>query len=306
MFQTSDEVVAAVVASLRERVAVLEAKDTYVRPTAGSVVFAGTNGVLSEDNANLFWDDSNNRLGIGTAAPTVTLDVRGITSATRYYVSPGNSLDAIIELGFGNTGNRNSYIDFRADDTYTDYALRIIRNNSGANASSQIIHRGTGNLQFQALEAATIEIYTNSTIVEQILSDGRTSKVINDAVTAATSAHFWYHRTSGTPAASFGTDFIVIGDSNGSSDRTMGTDRLIWATATDASRKARRSIFIHDTAARECLRMEASGTAAMIGFLGAAAIVRPTVTGSRGGNAALASALTALANLGLITDSSTA
>jgi hypothetical protein len=41
-----------------------------------------------------------------------------------------------------------------------------------------------------------------------------------------------------------------------------------------------------------------------IGFYGATAIAKPTVTGSRGGNAALASLLTALANLGLITDSS--
>lgn len=43
-----------------------------------------------------------------------------------------------------------------------------------------------------------------------------------------------------------------------------------------------------------------------LGFYGAAAVAKPTVTGSRGGNAALASLLTALANLGLITDSTTA
>ena len=53
------------------------------------------------------------------------------------------------------------------------------------------------------------------------------------------------------------------------------------------------------------LRMCAD-TAAKIGFLGAAASARPVVTGSRGGNAALASLLTALATLGLITDSTTA
>ena len=41
-----------------------------------------------------------------------------------------------------------------------------------------------------------------------------------------------------------------------------------------------------------------------IGFYGATPVTRPTVTGSRGGNAALASLLTQLANLGLITDSS--
>jgi hypothetical protein len=42
-----------------------------------------------------------------------------------------------------------------------------------------------------------------------------------------------------------------------------------------------------------------------IGFLNTAAVSKQTVTGSRGGNAALASVLTALANFGLITDSST-
>lgn len=36
--------------------------------TTGSIVFAGTN-TLAEDNANLFWDDTNDRLGIGTATP---------------------------------------------------------------------------------------------------------------------------------------------------------------------------------------------------------------------------------------------
>lgn len=43
-----------------------------------------------------------------------------------------------------------------------------------------------------------------------------------------------------------------------------------------------------------------------IGFYGATPIVKPTVTGSRAGNAALASLLTELDNLGLITDSTTA
>lgn len=42
------------------------------------------------------------------------------------------------------------------------------------------------------------------------------------------------------------------------------------------------------------------------GFNGTAPIAKPTITGSRGGNAALASLLTALANYGLITDSTTA
>lgn len=50
------------------------------------------------------------------------------------------------------------------------------------------------------------------------------------------------------------------------------------------------------------IKVDSTGT----GFFAAAPVAKPTVTGSRGGNAALASLLTALANLGLITDSSTA
>jgi hypothetical protein len=39
--------------------------------TAGSVPFIGTSGLLSQNNASLFWDNTNGRLGIGTNAPTV-------------------------------------------------------------------------------------------------------------------------------------------------------------------------------------------------------------------------------------------
>ena len=49
--------------------------------TAGSVAFHnGT--ILSQDNANLFWDDTNNRLGIGTTGPANPLHVSGADSNT--------------------------------------------------------------------------------------------------------------------------------------------------------------------------------------------------------------------------------
>ena len=55
--------------------------------TTGSIVFAGASGVYSQDNANLFWDDTNNRLGIGTNAPAsigsnvTTVHARGTSGA---------------------------------------------------------------------------------------------------------------------------------------------------------------------------------------------------------------------------------
>lgn len=43
--------------------------------TPGSVFFADADGRASQDNANLFWDDTNNRLGVGTATPQTDLDI---------------------------------------------------------------------------------------------------------------------------------------------------------------------------------------------------------------------------------------
>jgi len=50
------------------------ASGTY---TLGSVIFAGVGGIPTQDNANFFWDDTNNRLGLGDATPAATLDVNG-------------------------------------------------------------------------------------------------------------------------------------------------------------------------------------------------------------------------------------
>jgi hypothetical protein len=49
--------------------------------TPGSVIFAGATGTLSEDNPNFFWDDTNNRLGIGTNAPVNTVHIKNATQA---------------------------------------------------------------------------------------------------------------------------------------------------------------------------------------------------------------------------------
>ncbi len=45
--------------------------------TAGSVVFAGASGTYTQNNTQLFWDNANNRLGVGNATPAATLDVTG-------------------------------------------------------------------------------------------------------------------------------------------------------------------------------------------------------------------------------------
>jgi hypothetical protein len=56
--------------------------DTITSGTQGSVLFIGASGVLAQDNSNLFWDDTNNRLGLGTSSPAYPLDLRSATFNT--------------------------------------------------------------------------------------------------------------------------------------------------------------------------------------------------------------------------------
>jgi hypothetical protein len=71
--------------------------DTITGATQGSVLFTGALSVLAQDNSNLFFDDSNNRLGIGTNSPSHTLHVRNQTVAAsapiaRFESDEGNIL----------------------------------------------------------------------------------------------------------------------------------------------------------------------------------------------------------------------
>lgn len=43
--------------------------------TQGSVLFSGPSGVVTQDNTNFFWDDTNNYLGIGTTSPARPLHI---------------------------------------------------------------------------------------------------------------------------------------------------------------------------------------------------------------------------------------
>jgi len=82
--------------------------DTIGSGTAGSVLFLGASNVLDEDNANFFWDDANNRLGIGTATPSTTLHAKGGvagTIGTRVGILEGD----LPELWFKDTSNNQGF-----------------------------------------------------------------------------------------------------------------------------------------------------------------------------------------------------
>ena len=88
--------------------------------TAGSVVFAGSSGTYTQDNANLFWDDSNNRLGILTATPNYKLHIKPSSSGrtnhnSRMLMTIESSLEAYYNVNIPSNG----YGGFRIHTTPT-------------------------------------------------------------------------------------------------------------------------------------------------------------------------------------------
>lgn len=66
---------------------------SWFAPTLGSVLFAGASGALTQDNASLFFDDTNNRLGVGVAASENTVVIGGTTYGSTFSVHAEDGAD---------------------------------------------------------------------------------------------------------------------------------------------------------------------------------------------------------------------
>ncbi|MEP0212342.1 MAG: hypothetical protein ABJD66_03945 [Cellulophaga sp.] len=58
--------------------------------TPGSILFANSSGALEEDNNQIFWNSTNNRLGIGTNTPDNKMQVSGAIRSAGFLNSNGN------------------------------------------------------------------------------------------------------------------------------------------------------------------------------------------------------------------------
>jgi len=78
--------------------------------TAGSVLFAHSDGTIQQDNANLFWDNTNKRFGIGTNAPASELEVyKSFNGVTSFSVNnPTNGTSARTAFAVSSVGTTGS------------------------------------------------------------------------------------------------------------------------------------------------------------------------------------------------------
>jgi hypothetical protein len=108
--------------------------------------------------------DSSGNVGIGTGTPAYRLDVQG---GIQRIINQGSVSG--LNIGVGTTTNQFAVLNLAGDTTYTDYGLRIVRGDQGANSSSVIDHRGTGSLVLSATDAGTISFNTNGCSADEHL-----------------------------------------------------------------------------------------------------------------------------------------
>jgi hypothetical protein len=139
--------------------------------TAGSIPFIATGPVLAQDNANLFWDNTNKRLGLGTNAPTTQLHNKG-TGAVHYTRTEGTRGDIYIgqNTGFALFGDANQGIILQnalyplAIGTVSTHELRL-----GTNNTTRVTIHGTSGLMTAGSLSVTGATSLNTATVSSTL-----------------------------------------------------------------------------------------------------------------------------------------
>ena len=122
--------------------------------TTGSVAFAGSATALAEDNNDFFWDNTNKRLGLGTAGPTARIHLAG---------APANTLPALAVSGSTTSAAYSQWTNTSGN------LIMGVESSAGAN----IVNGGTAySTVFGTQNAQNIHLVTNNTARATIDSAG--------------------------------------------------------------------------------------------------------------------------------------
>jgi hypothetical protein len=176
--------------------------------TAGSVLFAGASGALTQDNANFYFDDTNNRLGLGTTTPFAKLSVNSVGGEPAFVVGSSTATSLIVDFR-GNVGvNVNNPVlggRFQVTANDTDTAALVIHQGATNNPSA---------IQFSmdGASSAFVQLTSSYQLGWQASLNPYTDD--NSNFTLGTGSKRWYSLSVGTGASSFAGDLSVGGALN--------------------------------------------------------------------------------------------
>ena len=178
--------------------------------TTGSVFFAGSDGVPTQDNSQLFWDDTNDRLGIGTAVPSQTLDVNGYArvrsmdeAAAADQIVKTDS-DGVLHTSKINYGGRWTNTDTSTNLNVNSTVVPIFGSNDYVDDGTNLFEVSGNTLIVK--EAGRYDVRLNMTVVG-IDDSGLTFTEYNTNVNARIAIN-------GTPLGSFAATGLISFDNN--------------------------------------------------------------------------------------------
>lgn len=217
--------------------------------TLGSVLFSGAAGLVTQDNAAFFWDDTNNRLGLNTVTPSNTLDIHfaGTGASVGINNTAGNSATIV----YANTGSNKWRVGNSATNTFDFFnvvlsaiALTIKANNSATFISNvtadEFILQPTGytvlaslsrNLTGAGYGVLSLKNSATGTIQPTILTVDRTYTLPDATGTLALTSNLssYLPLSGGTLTGNLGGTTASF-----SSDITLQYSKsLIWNTASN-------------------------------------------------------------------------
>jgi hypothetical protein len=156
--------------------------------TSGSILFS--NGTtIAQDNANLFWDDTNNRLGIGTNAPASRLEVIGSFDALPVRVLRQATYGEILRIG-RNGVSETASINYPADGVFAINTAASER--MRVNASGNVLINSTTDAGYKLDVNGTARVSGTTTITPATLTGSTATSALDISQT-------W--NTTGTPIA---------------------------------------------------------------------------------------------------------
>lgn len=210
--------------------------------TAGYIAYYSSDGATLSSAGILFWDQSNERLGVGTASPSYTLDVTGIARVTE------DSYINNIRIGRGEVNDsRNLVLGESVASTQTSgYNNVLIGNNAASNIStinsSTVIGYAAG---FNATSLLSTVIIGHNTARASSTADIRYSTIIGVE--------------AGRGLTLIATNNIFIGYNSG--NKVSSGDSNVYLGSFDGTgfETENNNIFLSDGAGNVRVRVPSSG-----------------------------------------------
>ncbi|MDD5397322.1 MAG: hypothetical protein PHW24_04715, partial [Candidatus Moranbacteria bacterium] len=204
--------------------------------TQGSIVFAGAGGVYSQDNANLFWDSVNKRLGIGTAAPrrkteiTSNFSTGGLQDLLYLVATYGDGTDT--PIGFG------ASLRFRqtmSSGIYRDSGLigTPVENASGYSSGLAFYTQNNSSLYENMRISGTGNVGIGTTNPLSMLSVGATSQFqVNSSGNVTGGKYNGNTISTGTGTLNLGAYALVLTGSSNINQNLLTTSAPTFAGMT--------------------------------------------------------------------------